>query len=108
MIDIPIKPLSVNSAWKGKRYKTNDYKVYENFCLILLPALKMPPAPYELTIEFSFSSSASDLDNPLKCFIDILQRKYLINDKDIYKLIVTKKIVPKNQEKISFKIETLK
>jgi len=27
---INIKPLSVNDAWKGKRYKTEKYKNYEN------------------------------------------------------------------------------
>ena len=26
---IEIKPLSVNTAWKGRRFKTDAYKAYE-------------------------------------------------------------------------------
>ena len=31
-----IKPMSVNEAWQGKRFKTNEYKQYEKSCFILL------------------------------------------------------------------------
>jgi hypothetical protein len=27
-----IKPLSVNKAWQGKRFKSPEYKSYENKC----------------------------------------------------------------------------
>ena len=38
-----IKPLSVNEAWQGKRFKTNSYKSYEKDVMRLLPAnLEIP------------------------------------------------------------------
>jgi hypothetical protein len=40
---IKIKPLSVNKAWQGKRFKTNEYKQYEKEVSLLLPShLKIP------------------------------------------------------------------
>lgn len=106
-IIVHIKPLSVNVAWQGKRFKTPAYKQYEHDVLLMLPSLKLPKAPYKLTLTFGFSNKASDLDNPVKLISDILQKKYSFNDKDIYQLIVNKEIVLKNNEFIKFKIETL-
>lgn len=105
MIKINIKPLSVNLAWQGKRFKTPAYKQYEHYVLLLLPNIKIPKAPYQVTIELGFSNKASDLDNPVKLILDILQKKYGINDKDIYRLIINKCIVPKQLEYFKFKIE---
>jgi Holliday junction resolvase RusA-like endonuclease len=101
-----IKPLSVNQAWQGKRFKTPKYKKYERDLLLLLPAMKMPKAPYEINIEVAFSSKLSDLDNVLKPFLDVLQKKYGINDKDIFKLTAVKSLIPKGNEFISFDIKT--
>ena len=106
-IIVHIKPLSVNVAWQGKRFKTPAYKQYEHDVLLMLPALKLPKALYRLTLIFGFSNKASDLDNPVKLISDILQKKYSFNDKDIYQLIVNKEIVPKGKEYFTFKIEHL-
>jgi Holliday junction resolvase RusA-like endonuclease len=100
-----IKPLSVNEVWQGKRFKTKKYSVYEKEMLLLLKPFTLPSSPLTISIEFGFSNVASDIDNPLKPFLDILQKKYLFNDKDIFELIVTKKKVNKNSEYIAFKIE---
>jgi len=89
----------------GRRYKTPAYKQYETDVLLLLPKIKIPKAPYQVTIELGFSNKASDLDNPVKLILDILQKKYGINDKDIYRLIINKCIVPKQLEYFKFKIE---
>ena len=37
---IKIKPLSVNKAWQGKRFKTREYKSYEELLLYLFPTLR--------------------------------------------------------------------
>lgn len=103
-IKIEIHPLSVNRAWVGRRFKTPEYIKYEQDVLFLLPHLKIPQAPYRLEIEYGFSNKASDVDNPTKLWIDIMQRKYGFNDKDIYELYIVKKIVPKKQEYIKFEI----
>lgn len=103
---INIKPLSVNDAWKGRRFKTKAYKQYERDVLFQLKLEMPPPPPYRIDIEFGFTSSMSDIDNPVKCFMDILQKKYNINDKDVYEMNL-KKVIVKNPY-IKFNIYQLK
>jgi Holliday junction resolvase RusA-like endonuclease len=107
MIKIKTKPLSVNGAWKGRRYKSDEYKNYEVGVTWMLPKITIPEPPFKVSYEFGFSSKGSDIDNPVKCFQDILVKKYGFKDQDIYELHVTKKIVKKGKEYIKFKIETL-
>jgi len=105
MIKLDIKPLSVNQAWKGVRYKTDAYKNYERVVLFLLPKnYEIPPSPYEFHLEFGFSSDSSDWDNPIKAFQDILAKKYKFNDKLIKKGIVTTEKVKKGEEYIKFEL----
>lgn len=105
-ITVKTKPLSVNDAWKGRRYKTDAYKSYESLVTWMLPRVKMPEPPYSVYYEFGFSSRGSDIDNPVKLFQDILVKKYGIKDQDIYEIHVVKKIVKKGDDYIKFKIET--
>jgi Holliday junction resolvase RusA-like endonuclease len=104
MQKLNIKPMSVNLAWAGKRFKTPAYKRYESDMLLLLPKLKIIEPPYRVDIIVGFSNKASDLDNICKPFLDILQKKYGINDKHIEILHIEKQIVSKNNEFISFEI----
>tara|TARA_R110000782_G_C14607120_1_gene391722 strand:+ start:230 stop:580 length:351 start_codon:yes stop_codon:yes gene_type:complete len=108
MTEIKIKPMSVNLAWMGKRFKTPAYKKYEKIVLLMLPKnIEIPEPPFVLTLEFGFSSAASDWDNPIKPFQDILSKKYDFNDKLIKKGIVSVENVKKGEEYIKFKIETM-
>lgn len=107
MTIIQIKPLSVNQAWQGKRFKTEAYKTYERTLLYMLPMLQLPDAPYLIEMEFGFSNSASDWDNPIKPLQDILQKKYNFNDKDVFKAVVTKVKVKKGEDYLKFKITSL-
>lgn len=108
MIRIKIKPLSVNEAWKGKRFKTEKYKIYEHTLLWLLPKIIIPSPPYEIYFKFGFSSSLSDWDNPVKPTQDILSKKYGFDDKQIRKAIIETEIVKKGKEYIEFEIIELK
>lgn len=108
MHTILIKPLSVNEAWQGKRFKSNKYKIYETAVLLLLPKIKVVEPPYRLNLIVGFSNKASDIDNILKPFLDILQKKYGINDKHIEVLHIEKQIVNKNNEFICFEIVEIK
>ena len=101
---INIKPISVNDAWQGRRYKTDEYKRYENALLLMLPCKELPKPPYTIHYEFGFSSAASDLDNPVKPLQDILCKKYYFNDKDIFYITVKKNIVKKGAEYVKFDI----
>jgi len=102
---INIKPLSVNAAFQGRRFKTSKYKRYEKNVLLLLPRLKIPKGKLEVTLTFGFSSKLCDLDNPVKLIIDCFQKKYKFNDRDIYKLTVFKVDVGKREEFIEFDIK---
>lgn len=103
---INIKPLSVNEAFKGKRFKTDLYNEFIQKMYYLLPKeINIPdPTNIKLAIEFGFSSKASDIDNCCKSFIDCLVKKYKVDDRHIYELHVFKSIVKKGQEYIKFKI----
>lgn len=102
------KPLSVNEAWQGKRFKTPAYKRYQDAMLLLMPKGKINPEQM-LRIEFffGFSNKASDLDNPVKLLLDIAQKKYGFNDKNVYELNVRKCIVKKGEEFIQMGIYPL-
>ena len=102
------KPLSVNEAWQGKRFKTPAYKAYEETILLTMPKGKID-AEQMLRVEFffGFSNKASDLDNPVKLLLDIAQKKYGFNDKNIYELNVRKCIVKKGDEFIQMGIYKL-
>lgn len=104
MIEINIKPLSVNEAWQGRRFKTSKYKVYESNILLLLPNIQIPPPNWAITYHVGYSNTQSDIDNFLKPFQDCIQKKYNINDRYIYKEIIEKHIVPKGKEYIHFEI----
>ncbi len=104
---IDIKPLSVNQAWKGRRFKTKAYDKYIRDVMHLLSPLKVSNDKLELEITFGLSNRAADIDNPLKCFIDVLQKKYNFDDKMIYRLIVNKSITKKGGEFIEFKLKEL-
>lgn len=106
-ISLNIKPLSVNRAWQGKRFKSRDYEVYEKLMLVSLPAGKLPEPPYRVFYEFGLSNKLSDWDNPIKATQDCLQKKYGFNDNEIYEAHVRKRIVKKGQEYIKIKIEHL-
>lgn len=107
MIRVDIKPLSVNEAWQGKRFKTPKYSKYERDLLFLLPKISLPPPPYRITFEFGLSSKLADWDNPVKPTQDVMQKKYGFDDKHIIEARVTKKLTPKGQEYFKFLIETV-
>ena len=101
---IDIKPLSVNDAWQGRRFKTPEYKKYERDLLLLLPKIEVPNGKLQIYLEWGFSSSGSDWDNPIKPFVDVLQKKLNFNDNRIELAHVSKKKVKKGEEYIKFNI----
>ena len=105
---IKIKPLSVNQVWQGRRFKTSKYTKYERNVMLILKPLKIPEPPLKIEITYGFSSKLADIDNPCKPFLDILQKKYGFDDRDIYELNQKKEIVPKGDEFIQFEIKKLK
>lgn len=108
MIETKIKPLSINQAWQGKRYKTPKYKAWrEQVSFMLPPQMDLPEGRKALCITFGVSSKLFDTDNGIKPFVDALQDKYGFNDRDIYVLCSAKVDVPKGSEFIKWELTSL-
>ena len=107
MQTVNIKPLTVNRAWRGRKFKTPEYKAFEQELYYLLPKLKVPDGKLEVKYEFGVSSKNADYDNCIKQFQDILSKKYDFNDSKIYKAQIEKADVKKGQEYIKFSIKSL-
>ncbi len=101
---LDVKPISVNIAWQGRRFKTDAYKAFEKECLYKLPKIIVPQPPYQVNYTFGFSNMLCDLLNPEKLVTDILCKKYGIDDKHIFKMVLEKVITKKGGEFIEFEI----
>ena len=105
MIRINIKPLSVNDAWQGRRFRSKKYQQYKRDLSFLLPKLDISNKGHKVfVLNVGFSSRGCDLDNIIKPFLDVVSKKYGFNDNQVYKIIMEKKIVPKGKEFIEFDI----
>ena len=95
---VNVKPLSINEAFQGRRFKSPKYKAYEKECMLKLRPFNFPQGQVSMTIIVGYSNKANDIDNSIKPILDILQKKYKFNDKDVYELHVYKVIVKKGEE----------
>lgn len=102
-----IKPLSVNEAFKGRRFKTSKYKAYEKDVCYRLRSFNIPPGELKISLKFGFSSSLSDFDNPVKPFVDCLQKRYSFNDRRIKSATINVVKVRKGDEFIEWNLESL-
>lgn len=102
MIKIPIKAISVNTCWQGRRFKTKEYSEWRELFRLLTLRAKKVPNPHVLNVHFYISNFAqSDLDNLLKPLLDALQEcKIIENDKSIEKIVAEKIKCPKGKEQI--------
>src|SRR3990167_2822830 len=107
MTRIKLKALSVNEAYRGRRFATPELKSYKKLLNHLLPKQNVPRGKLELTVRFGVSSKASDLDNLWHAFLDCLADKYGFNDRMVYKISLEKVDVEKEQEFVEFDITEL-
>lgn len=102
---LTVIPMSVNEAWKGRRFKTDQYRYYEYECSMLLPRnIDLPDGPLEIFFQWGFSSQQADYDNPVKPFQDILQKQFGFDDRRIFDSHIGKRLVKPGHEYIKFKI----
>lgn len=104
MITLKIKPLSLNNAYRGRRFATATLEAYKKSIHYLAPKMTVPEGKLKIKYVFGVSSKSSDGDNLIKCFQDALADKYGFNDKKIYKWEVEKIDVKKGSEFVSFEI----
>ena len=105
---IPIKPLSVNKCWQGRRFKTPEYNRYIKEVNLLLPTImEIPEGDIEISFIFYVSNRLADWDNPIKPLQDIIAKKYGFNDAKIFKGSGEKVLVSKGEERVEFIIKKL-
>src|SRR5580698_10546066 len=107
MTVIPIKPLTVNRAYQGRRFRTPELKAYQQELAYRLPKLVLPRGRLSVSYTFGVSSKSADGDNLVKAFQDALAEKYGFNDRDIYRWEVEKRIVPKGKEYVAFELTSI-
>ena len=107
MVEIRIKPLSVNAAFFGKHIKTSECRAFEEELWYKLPS--EPPFKIKkkgkLKVEYIFGiPKRQDMFNCEKIFTDVLQKKYDFDDRNIYAATVTKVDAKKGEEFVMFTI----
>lgn len=106
-IVLEIKPLSINQAWMGRRFKTKKYKEYSEAISYLLLKYKHLCFDGYLNIYYKFYLKhwkTSDYDNFIKALQDVLiENGIIINDRYIMKAVIEK--IPSTKDKIEIKIE---
>ena len=99
------KPLSVNKAWQGRRFKSKDYNNYEKEAMIILGRAKKTIDEF-VEIEYVFhlkNCNRTDIDNLIKPLQDIIVKcGYISDDRKIRKITAEKK--PHTKDCISFAI----
>ena len=105
MVRISIKALSLNQAYRGRRFATIELKKYKTALGYLLPKKTLEKGKLRVWYTFGMSSAGGDGDNLIKCFQDALADKYGFNDNMIYEWNIKKEIVKKGEEYIDFEIK---
>jgi len=109
----PVKPLSINAAYTLKRKKSAKYRKFEELMALELFGYEIPPnrnvaeMRFKLDIQWGFATSLSDVDNPIKTLLDVLQRWFGFDDKQIMKIAATKVIVGRGREYLSFTLSEI-
>lgn len=106
-IEIPIKALSNNEAWAGRRFKSKKYKQYEKDLEKLLPRAKtMIKGECEIHYTFYIKNyGMTDVDNLIKETQDFIVKKgYIEDDRKIVWLSAEK--IKSKEEKIIIEIRS--
>lgn len=94
MLRINLKPISVNKAWQGRRFKSKEYKGFEQDFLLELSKMDIQKTEgeYGMTLHFHMKNAlASDLSNFIKTTEDIIVKAGLVDDDRFCKQMVVRK-----------------
>lgn len=104
-IKLDIKPLSINSCWQGRRYKTKEAKVYDRTLQLLLPKSKIEAQFYIVKYIFYLKSILmADLDNFIKIIQDNIVKKGIIKD-DRYIVKIEAQKIKSDRDYIEIEIQ---
>jgi len=104
-LKLDIKPLSINAAFQGRRFKTKVCKVYEQELWYKLPKKVMIYGEVEIWFDFFLVNYAmTDISNLIKVTEDILVKKgYFQDDRKIIRMHISKTKSKKNMMAITIK-----
>ena len=103
--EVKIKPLSVNEAWQGRRFKTRAHRGYRRQLSLGLPeGVFIPEGDLRVEYTFKVSNRRSDYDNLIKAFQDALCDQYGFDDSRICQATIRKKVVSRGDEGVEFEI----
>ena len=103
---LPVKPLSVNAAWQGRRFKTKAYKQYCQEIAVHLPKNVVKIGGL-VDVKYRFflrNWKLTDGDNLVKCLQDILVSNGFIDD-DRYIMRFTVEKYPSKIDRIEVEID---
>jgi len=105
---LDIKPLSVNKAFQGRRFKSPEYKSYEEECLWLLKGNEKVSGWVEVTYHFHIKNfKRVDVGNYEKLISDIIVKAGLIDDDRFIKKMTLEKHQIEKDEWIEIIIEEI-
>ncbi len=107
MVRIKVKPLSLNKAYRGRRFSTPELSQYKRDITLQLPKMAVPQGNLSVTYVFGVSNKMADADNLIKAFQDCIAECYGFNDNQIYEWHVRKVMVKKGEEFVDFDLSTV-
>ena len=99
---IPIKPISTNKLYSGRKVRSVYYRKYRKEIFQFLQDNAPDPVSLQgnltLELEVGFSSPLSDLSNSLKGVEDCIAEFYKFNDRQVVSIVANKYLVNKGEE----------
>lgn len=98
---VKVKPISINKAFQGRRFKTSECKEFEEELSYLLPKARLIKGEVEIRLTFFLKNyKRTDISNLVKILEDILVKKGFIED--------DRKVKRMTLEKIQYKEDYIK
>lgn len=111
-LKLPIKAISTNKLYAGQKRRSWVYKNYRKQVFKFLgeqyPDKVSLSNQLSVDMEVGFSSTLCDLDNSLKGILDVIAAFYDFNDRQIYRIVISKYLVNKGEEFTNIKIRNYK
>lgn len=80
-IILPVKALSINAAYRGRRFNTAEKTQYDRTLALILPKRQVAGKYFRIDYQFHLVNfAATDQQNLLKCLTDAIVRKGIIPD----------------------------
>jgi len=104
-LKINIKPISINIAFQGRRFKTKKAKDFEQELFYILPKKNMIKGWVEINYKLYLKNwKMTDGDNCIKIMQDTLVKKgYIEDDRKIMRYVIEK--IPSEKDRVEVEIK---